>query len=70
MANSDILEQHKLKLHSHRLNSGKVTAIPFIISVFLSDIWKHKQNTNFLCCFVWVQNVVCHIQGGTQAGYS
>ena len=25
------------------------------------------QNNNFACCFVWVWNLVAHIEGGTQA---
>ena len=41
------------------------------IAVFQFAIQKFKdedtQNYNFAVCFVWVWNLVSHIEGGTQA---
>ena len=52
-----------------RLKSGCLLSFGAESFVVQYDIQNYKdqdtQNCNFVCCFVWVRNLVGHIEGGT-----
>ena len=63
---------NRSKFHSLRLNSGNAfNSSVQILVVFLCPVQKYKdssvQNCNVVLCFVWVWNLVCHIERRTLA---
>jgi hypothetical protein len=65
------LGQHRNCIHEEiksAMISGKACCLSFhniSSSRSLSKKYKNTENYNFVCCFVWVWNLVSHIEGGT-----